>query len=304
MRRISAVLFWLGAITLSTHAAVPISLSRDDGAGQLEISYADQRICVYSFKPNQFKPYVKELRTLAGDNVLLDSPADHLHHHGLMYAIRVNGINFWEEVEPAGKEKHISINAASTCANGATFSELIHWLEPTNSSSPLLVENREITLTINDPQKEVVLRWHSKFRVGARSVKLNGTAYNGLGMRFPPAWNRTAAHRNSEDLPYTIEHKWDVTPARWAALYHDAAGFKSTVALFGNRKNPGETRFFSMNNPFAYLSVTENLEQRPIEYEPGAEFELNYIVLLYSEPKPCSFLNDRYDQWLSERSSK
>jgi hypothetical protein len=280
------------------------SIRGGETTGQLVVTYSGRPICVYTFRSNQFKPYVKELRTLAGENVLLDSPPDHLHHHGLMYAVRVNGVNFWEEVEPAGKEKHVAIIAESKCANGASFSELIHWIAPDSGPEPLLIENREITLSVDESQKEVALLWKSKFQVGAHVVKLTGTAYNGLGMRFPQAWNGTAAHRNSEDFPYTVEHKWDVTPARWAALYHDAEGSKSTVALFSNSRNAGDRRFFSMNNPFAYLSVTQNLEHRPIEYDAGKEFELDYLVLLYSEPKPCSFLNDRYDQWLKQRSLK
>ena len=47
---------------------------------------------VYSFAPHKFKPYVQQLCTFRGENVLRDAPRDHLHHHGLMYAIKVNGI--------------------------------------------------------------------------------------------------------------------------------------------------------------------------------------------------------------------
>ena len=34
---------------------------------------------------------------VTGENLLRDAPHDHLHHHALMYGIRVNGVNFWEE---------------------------------------------------------------------------------------------------------------------------------------------------------------------------------------------------------------
>ncbi len=64
---------------------------------------------MYAFATNQFKPYVRELYTLRGENVLRDAPPDHLHHHGLMYAVWVNGINFWEERGAPGFEQHVEL---------------------------------------------------------------------------------------------------------------------------------------------------------------------------------------------------
>ena len=43
------------------------------------------------------KPYADQLFSPAGVQVLRDSPLDHKHHHGLMYALAVDGVNFWEE---------------------------------------------------------------------------------------------------------------------------------------------------------------------------------------------------------------
>ena len=83
------------ATLVSARSANPLGVTVDEKSGQLNIHHAGKSLLVYSFASNQFKPYVKELRTLRGANVLLDSPADHLHHHGLMYAIRINGTNFW-----------------------------------------------------------------------------------------------------------------------------------------------------------------------------------------------------------------
>src|SRR5690606_22625381 len=53
-----------------------------------------------------FKPYVRELTTPSGTNVIRDAPADHLHHHGLMFAVTVDGVNFWEEAASSGVQRH------------------------------------------------------------------------------------------------------------------------------------------------------------------------------------------------------
>ena len=48
----------------------------------------------------QGKADVNQLFSPAGVEVLRDAPPDHLHHHGLMYGVTVNGVNYWEEVGP------------------------------------------------------------------------------------------------------------------------------------------------------------------------------------------------------------
>ena len=82
-----------------------LQLARTEESSAWSIIYNGTPLLVYAFDPQKYKPYVKELRTIRGDNVLRDAPFDHLHHHALMYGIRVNGINFWEETAGNGVEK-------------------------------------------------------------------------------------------------------------------------------------------------------------------------------------------------------
>lgn len=44
-----------------------------------------------------FKPHFSSLKTPAGRETTLVSPGDHRHHKGLMYALRCEDLNFWEE---------------------------------------------------------------------------------------------------------------------------------------------------------------------------------------------------------------
>src|SRR5215469_14141282 len=89
------------ALVVPGHAGEPpaaFSLEVTQEPMAWTVLYEGQKILVYSFAQEKFKPYVKELCTFSGHNILRDSPQDHLHHHGLMYGIVVNGLNFWEEV--------------------------------------------------------------------------------------------------------------------------------------------------------------------------------------------------------------
>ena len=282
--------------------------------GLLEWHFNGRKLFAYAFATNQFKPYVRELYSLRGDNVLRDAPADHLHHHGLMYAIRVNGVNFWEEVSQPGYERHVKLLAHGTSriASGlpkASFTELVHWVPQSDHALPdptkaaLLVERRTLTLTVDETKEEIALAWHAEFEVGPRTnhVKLHGSEYNGLGLRLPAAWDQVARHQNSESAPYPTGGKRDVIPARWSAVSHTSDGHTMQLVLFARpRGQAGANCFFTMTEPFTYLSDTQGLDKAPLEYRAGDRFGLDYLLLVYPAVRTAAQIEARYQAWARE----
>jgi len=292
-----------------------ISIDAKPTLDQLEIRFKGRRLLVYAFAASQFKPYVRELYTLRGENVLRDAPPDHLHHHGLMYGVRVNGIDFWDERGAPGIQKHIElpVQIATAPPQGlpeAHFTELIHWLAPTNRTAApslnaaLLVEQRTLTVTVDEQNQEVALRWDSQFQVGptAGKVTLHGPNYDGLGLRLPQSFDHVARFQNDAGKPYTGQNTQDVIPARWTSVSGAMGEHEVMLALFGRKDNPrGDSNFFTMLDHFAYLSATEGLDQQPLEYKAGSKFSLSYLLTVYSEYKSPSFIRQRCDLWEKER---
>jgi hypothetical protein len=300
-------------------AAATLSLGTTEEPTAWSLLYGQQKLFVYSFAPQKFKPYVKELSPLGGENILRDAPFDHLHHHALMYGIRVNGINFWEEVSGNGVQKVIW-TSRPVCAEAGTdgqaqgkFEQVLHWVAPQDAFLPdtapvaLLVERRALVLTVNPARQEVALEWKSKFEVGGKTntVTLGGATYHGLGLRFRQDLDGLAAHRlagtpNSPAGP-TLDlanNRQDLSPAPWAAVSFDAPGHPATIALAGHPANVrGDAVYFSMLTPFAYLSATQGLDKEPLIYHRGDTFELNYLVLVYPEAKPSETLRGRVEAW-------
>ncbi len=292
-----------------------ISMDVRTGQGELEVRYKGRKLLVYAFATNQFTPYVRELYTLRGENVLRDAPPDHLHHHGLMYAVYVNGINFWEERGTPGIEKHVELplHTARTDASGrpvASFTELIHWVAPTNRNAAdtlqaaLLIEQRTLTLAVYATNQEVALRWESQFQVGPHTGKLtlHGPNYDGLGLRLPESFNHVATFRNSADHPYTGQNTQNVIPAQWTSVSGVMDGHNVMLVMFGCKDNAGgDAAFFTMLDPFAYLSATQGLDKKPLEYAPGDKFSLSYLLTVYSENKTPEFIQRRCELWKKER---
>jgi hypothetical protein len=285
-----------------------LSFSLQGEAGRLDLNYKGKRLLQYAFATNQFKPYVRELYTLQGENILLDSPADHVHHHGLMYAVRVNGINFWEEAANPGVQKPVGLPVAELVSAAdprrARISQTIHWVARqdrwlTNTApAALLIERRDLTLTVNETYDEVALAWYAQFEVGPAvpKVTLSGAPYHGLGLRLPRNWDHVAKHKNAAGLPYSAEQKGDVTTALWSVIENTIAGRPVSVAMFARRANAGKARFFTMLDAFAYVSATQDLENVPLEYTSGQRFNLDYLVLVYSTHRTREFLQQRYEQ--------
>jgi hypothetical protein len=299
---------------LATAAEIPASVGFESSVrsndGVLELRYQGRRILVYAFATNQFKPYVRELYTLAGDNVLLDSPPDHAHHHGLMYAIRVNGVNFWEEREAPGWERPVQllgpqISRSSDGLPQASFTQFIHWVADPDravadsASIALMVERRTLTVTVNEKTSEVALGWHADFELGrsVSKVTLAGANYHGLGLRLPPPFNKVAQHENSERTPYS-NPGGQVTPARWSSVSHTLGEHDVTLAIFGRPSaGRGLPFFFTMVQPFTYLSVTQGLDKTTVDYAQGEKFSLEYLLVVYAGRKNGEFLDQRYQRW-------
>ncbi|SPE62781.1 exported hypothetical protein [Verrucomicrobia bacterium] len=278
---------------------------------QWTITYDGKPVMVYDFDPQKFKPFVKALNTLSGYGVLRDSPGDHLHHHALMYGIRVNGINFWEETTGCGVQKVVETSAPEISKNEAgqpqaRLVQLLYWLAPEdaflpNTNAPaLLIERRTLTLTLNPKQRETALHWKSEFEVGSKTnvVTLTGANYHGLGMRFLRELDPLAVHLTPEGTPDLAGSRQDVSAHRWEAVAFDSPGKPATIALFGAASNArGEARYFSMKTPFAYLSATQGLDGEALVYRRGERFELNYLVTIHPELKSSESLAERGRQW-------
>jgi len=174
---------------ISNPASAENSMSITTGENAVSINAGTQLLLRYPYKNVPFKPYVDALYTPSGVNILRDAPHDHLHHHGLMFAVKVDGVNFWEEHEAPGRQAHIAIGDVGVHQwgplNWATFTERVRWVNPKNRKG-LLEEERKITIQASEMFDATVLIWQARLTLPERkqSAELTGARYHGLGARF------------------------------------------------------------------------------------------------------------------------
>jgi len=91
----------------------------DQGNAAVTVSLAGRPAAEYRFAETPYKPYVKQLYSPSGVHVLRDAPRDHLHHHALMFAVAVDGVDFWAETPVCGKQVHASFGPMKSRAKTA-----------------------------------------------------------------------------------------------------------------------------------------------------------------------------------------
>nr|MCU0979014.1 PmoA family protein [Pirellulaceae bacterium] len=171
-----------GAISCASHFLAGRSLADtfSSGVSQQEdnstVFYNEKKRLVYHKTASPCKPYVKELYTAGGVQVLRDSPHDHKHHHGLMFAVRVDGVDFWSETPGCGREEPQGIvSSRGGGVNGNAhhiLDQCVAWRNATGEV--LLDETRAIGIAIRQENPITLVTWRSQLRPpkGKAAVKL------------------------------------------------------------------------------------------------------------------------------------
>lgn len=279
----------------------PLRISVEKGAAR--VLAGDDTLMRYAFEPERFKPCVDVFVTPGGVNVLRDSPHDHVHHHALMFAIKVNGVNFWEERETSGRQAHVRFSPAEVDRDGARarLAETLRWLDADGAA--LAHEERVVELYAPEPGRPSLLSWTTTLRPdGALDrVELGGNHYHGLGMRFLVSMDHTDTFRFAADAQDAEQVRGSeyLRRASWCAFTADADGKQATVAMFDH---PSSTRFpalwFTMHTPFNYLSATRNLWREPLEATAQKPAVWRHGVALWDGEADDAAVEAAYQTWL------
>lgn len=304
-----------GLVVATVSAATPAAAAESPQAASLSVAQDNTSVrvaeggrllMVYRHREVPRKPYVAELRTPGGMNVLRDAPHDHLHHHGLMFAVGVDGVDFWSENAKCGRQvgQSLAASAAQATGQGATaeLSQQIAWLPP-EGDEPLMVESRRLRLRVPEGETVTLLTWVSRLEPGPgkSSVTLGGSHYFGLGMRFVESMDSGGRHFNASGKPGEVFRGEErLVRARWCAYTAKADGKPVTVALFDSPDNSRHpATMFTMPRPFAYLSATLNLKKEPLRAEAGKPLELRYGVALWDGEADADAVEATYRAWVA-----
>ncbi len=277
----------------------------------LKIFDGAKSLAEYRYVSSPTKAYMKQWRTPSGVNVLRDSPHDHVHHHALMYAIGVDGVDFWGEQKGAGRQVHRSLDGVKAYVDGgvavAAFTQRLDWMAP-GEKSPRLREARTIEAYRGQGLGASLLSWSARFEPGAGrgAVQLEGAHYFGLGMRFVTSMDKGGrfVHPGSE-AGDAVRGTEKVVRSKWCAYTARVDGKPVTVAMFDHPTNVRHpAAWFTMTAPFAYMSATLNLHREKMRLKAGETLDLRYGVALWDGEASSARIEELYGAWLKLVSTK
>ncbi|MBP7050184.1 MAG: PmoA family protein [Phycisphaerae bacterium] len=280
-------------------AQQPLQLTLD--ANSVWIRAGQSPILQYRYGDVPFKPYVKELYTPGGLNVLLDAPSDHLHHHALMFAVAVDGVNFWEETPAAGRQSQQGDSTSVVIAEhgggpSAGFRVTPAWIDAAGRRGELS-EIRTIEVCRINKLAATVVTWRSDLAVpkNKQTVTLSGSHYFGLGMRFVRAMDAGDFFNADGNEGTVFRGEEKLVQSDWCAYRAAIDGKPVTVAMLGHPANPRHpTTWFTMARPFGYLSATLNLHEKPLTMSSGEQLVLRYAVVAWDGSVGKDHIDEAY----------
>ena len=289
--------FLLLLLPLALSSVEAAAAAPEPGAGAMRLIIAeahvdfvtaDGRLAGRYHHGDEFKPFIHPLNSPQGHGVSLARPHDHRHHKGLMYALRIPELNFWEEVstrpgESVGRERHVAFADVRAAGDEVGFTETLSW-EPAAGGAAVFDETRrvscrragaafvwtwELTLRVRRDTRLIQSQWSHKNPAGQL------TNYHGLGLRMcrefggstrnnalqlddgPVRWNR-----NSK--PFDFTEAMRATPARVTYIGHIDGTWpvpRVAVTMTQQEKNG----LFIFESPFAFMALgPSNLAERPL----------------------------------------
>lgn len=278
------------------------------GKVSVVVRSGDKVLLEYKFADVPFKPYAIQFATPSGFNILRDAPHDHLHHHGIMFALAADGVDFWAETPRCGRQVHRSAAPAGEERLGGAaapaFAEQLDWLDADGRC--LLKETRTLQVCLAKDVGASLLVWQCELSPppGKETVALTGSHYFGLGMRFLTSMDNVGKFITAEGdrTAKGVNVRGDeyVTPSTWCAYLSEADGKKVTAAMLGHPDNACHpTPWFTMGKPFAYLAATINLWKQPMTLAAKGPLKLRYAVALWDGHAEADRIEKLYRQWLT-----
>lgn len=253
------------------------------------------------------KPYIKELFTPGGVQVLRDAPADHLHHHGIMFAVAADKVGFWEETPQSGRQVPRELSPAEvTAGDGVSriaFTQRLDWTAP-GATAPILEERRTIEVLAIEGIAPTLVSWTTQLTPapGRGAVELTGANYYGLGVRLLQSLDRAGRFLSaSGEAGEIVRGEERLARSAWCAYAVPAEKPDVTIAVFGH---PNDVRhpptMFTMPVAFAYIAATLNLWKEPLAIEAGRPLTLVYGVALWDGAADRDEIERVYQRWVRE----
>jgi len=287
MKRVCLLISLLGLF--GPAALGQFAFVEDPSSGALTIRDGKAEVLIYRFG-DQLKAgvdpkytqscYIHPLFSLDGQVLTDDSPADHLHHHGLFWTwpvVRVRGLSTatWEPKLP--RLRQFFVRWLKREAVKDTFLLSIENAWRLDGKETVAKETMTLRIHSADSQGRLIDLELAIEAVGG-PLELQGThdqnkGYGGLCFRGASVFTGAAMTTDEGPLKEDVVH----TPFRWADLSTKELG----ISLFVSPGHPGFPTKWMIRNSYAGLVNVSWPGLTPVVLKPGEPVILRYRIYVH-----------------------
>lgn len=269
----------------------------------VDVSVEERLLFTYVYNPDtpqkeSSRPYMHPICSLAGDEVTIFRPYDHLWHKGIsMTLAALSGQNFWGgptyvrdqgyvQLANNGVQRHNRWDEVTCDEKGVRLAEALTWL--TQAGEAWIDEKRIITVPDVDPEADswrltwstqLANCWDRPLIFGSPTTEGRPNAgYGGLFWRGP----RSFLHGQARAAGALAGEEIMGQAANWLAYsgLHDGTGNRSTLLFLDHPQNPRyPTKWFMRQDPFACASFAFSFDQE-LTLEPGESLAFTYQIVI------------------------
>ena len=288
---------------------------------RLKLAYGDMPLFeyIYNSQADPFespRPYFYPLYSLAGDNMAIFRPYDHLWHVGLsMTWTYINDQNFWggntyvhgQDYIPlnnVGRTQHLEWNQLECQTQQASFVHRLAWI--TSYGETWLNEERKIDVNLQHAEAGIwALDFAMQFQnVSGKMLEVGSpvthgrplAGYGGLFWRGPRSFLHGKFFSSGGQQSADIVSNQNV----WVAFSgkHDGSNRASTIIFIDDLQNLRyPTKWWGRDDPYACISSSFVYDE-PYIFEPEQKLALKYHVLVCTGAYDTDTVNDTIKQFI------
>ena len=255
---------------------------------------------VYSGRP---KPYFHPVRTLAGHELSLFEPHDHVWHRGLWFTFKfVNGENFWEEGDVQGTQRLPNPPTVRHDARRTFIEHAAHWARPDGETVAIDERRRIAFVPLDDTAYALDFATTLTPRADTlldRTPFTTWGGYGGLIFRASRNWQQSRIlfdDGSTSDRPTGIPHRWADLSGKLDGGRDRTGG----VALFDHPQNVRHPQPWYGKSGEAHYLTAAPLFHEPLPLKAGESLTLRYRVVIHDTTWETDRLNAAYSSWTAE----
>lgn len=283
--------------------------------------YADNtRLARYQADTSASKPYFDvvglpaKAGELAGRNLVLAAPHDHVHHLGLFFTpMYVNEVNCWVPAQIGNSENTYGYtlqNGLDTWndGHGVVIEQTNRWVT-TDDAHEILEDRRKIRFQPSQDDSYFIT-WDQHLTAINETRRLHcesvPTHFSGLNLRFIRSMNDgqiRLPQAAEEESKNGLERPWcDYTGALDGKVQAQDP-WRAGITIMDHPENPNHPNgWFNMNSPFGFLSANP-MQERTVTLEKNESVTWKWGLWVHNGEQTVGEISNAYEIYQSQSSN-